>query len=69
MMKTRKCKRELAYEFDMKDIGLMHYYLGLEVWKRSDVIFLSQGKYAVEILKKSRMMECNSMAYSHGIKF
>jgi hypothetical protein len=27
-----QCKEELATEFDMKDIGLMHYYLGLEVW-------------------------------------
>ena len=26
-----QCKRELAFEFDMKDLGLMHYYLGLEV--------------------------------------
>ena len=26
------CKRDLALEFEMKDIGLMHYFLGLEVW-------------------------------------
>jgi hypothetical protein len=26
-----QCKNELASEFNMKDIGLMHYYLGLEV--------------------------------------
>jgi hypothetical protein len=26
------CKRDLASEFDMKDIGLMHCFLGLEVW-------------------------------------
>ena len=26
------CKKELAYEFNMKDRGLIHYYLGLEIW-------------------------------------
>ena len=39
-----QCKRELTSEFEMKDLGLMHYFLGLEVWQRSDEIFLSQGK-------------------------
>eukprot|EP00253_Pinus_taeda_P032273 PITA_32273 len=26
------CKKNLATEFDMKDLGQMHYFLGLEVW-------------------------------------
>ena len=26
------CKRDFASEFVMKDIGLMHIFLGLEVW-------------------------------------
>jgi hypothetical protein len=39
-----QCKRELASEFDMKDLGLMHYYLRLEVWKKHGEIFLGKGK-------------------------
>ena len=26
------CKKRLVEEFDMKDLGLMHYFLGLEMW-------------------------------------
>jgi hypothetical protein len=46
----------------MKDIGLMHYFLGLEVWQRSDEIFLSQGKYTVDILRRFGMLDCKSMS-------
>ena len=48
-------KKKLAEEFEMKDLGLMHYFLGLEVWKSSEGIFLNQGKYVVEILKRFNM--------------
>ena len=43
------CKKKLAAEFEMKDLGLMHYFLGIEVWQSPEGIFLNQGKYAVEI--------------------
>jgi hypothetical protein len=56
-----KCKKKLTAEFEMKDLGLMHYYLGLEVWQSPEKIFLNQGKYAVEILKRFDMLECKSM--------
>jgi hypothetical protein len=28
-----ECKKRLTLEFEMKDLGLMHYFLGLEVWQ------------------------------------
>ena len=46
----------------MKDLGMMHYFLGLEVWQRTDEIFLSQGKYTIEILKKFGMLNWKLMA-------
>ena len=27
------CKEYLAKEFEMKDMGLLHYFLGLEIWQ------------------------------------
>ena len=54
-------KRKLAVEFEMKDLGMMHYFLGMEVWQNADGISLGQGKYAVEILKRFRMMDCKAM--------
>jgi hypothetical protein len=50
-----ECKKTLTAKFEMKDLSMMHYFLGLEVWKRTNEIFLSQGKYTVEILKKFNM--------------
>ena len=54
-------KRRLVVEFEMKDLGMMHYFLGIEVGQSAYGIFLGQGKYAVEILKRFRMMDCKAM--------
>eukprot|EP00253_Pinus_taeda_P004400 PITA_04400 len=40
----------------------MHYLLGLEVWQQKGEIFLGQGRYATEILKRFRMQDCRPMA-------
>ena len=35
-----QCKRQLTFEFEMKDLELVHYFLGLEGWKNPGNIFL-----------------------------
>jgi hypothetical protein len=54
-------KRELSAEFEMKDLGLMHYFLGLGVWQKHGEIFLSQSKYAVDLLHRFGMLDYKSM--------
>jgi hypothetical protein len=57
-----ECKLGLASEFEMSDIGLMHYFLGLEVWQEEGHIFLGQGKYAAGILSRFQMEACKPMS-------
>ena len=59
---VESCKKDLASEFEMKDIRLMHYFLGLEVWQEQGHIFLGQGKYTVDILSRFHMGDCRSMS-------
>ena len=59
-----KTKRKIDADFEIKYLGMMHYFLGLEVWQRLSEIFLNQGKYAIEILKRFRMMDCKAMPTS-----
>jgi hypothetical protein len=56
-----ECKKRLVSEFEMKDLSLMYYFLGVEVWQSPRRIFLNQGKCMIEILKRFDMLECKPM--------
>ena len=45
----------------MKEMGLMHYFLGMEVWQKDGELFVSQGKYANEILRRFHMEKYKPM--------
>ena len=45
-------------EFEMTDLGLMKYFLGLEVTQADKGIFICQHKYATDILQRFRMDKC-----------
>ncbi|CAH9135713.1 unnamed protein product [Cuscuta epithymum] len=51
-------KSEMKKKFDMSDLGLMSYFLGLEVVQMDCGILIHQRKFATEVLKKFAMSEC-----------
>ncbi|GKV07267.1 hypothetical protein SLEP1_g19063 [Rubroshorea leprosula] len=52
-------KRSMMHEFEMTDLGLMSYFLGIEVMQREDGIFICQKRYASELLRRFHMHNCN----------
>ena len=45
-------KTAMTQEFEMTDIGLMSYYVGIEVKQLKEGIFVFQERYAKEVLEK-----------------
>lgn len=54
-------KQSRMTEFDMSDLGLMYYFLGIEVEQSLTGIFITQKKYVLEVLDRSGMKNCNSV--------
>jgi hypothetical protein len=48
-------KHHLAQEFEVKDLGHLKYFLGIEVSRGTKGIFLTQRKYVLDLLKETRM--------------
>jgi hypothetical protein len=48
-------KSNMSRAFEMTDLGLLQYCLGVEVWQTWSNIFVSQEKYAKSLLDKFRM--------------
>ncbi|XP_022881012.1 uncharacterized protein LOC111398326 [Olea europaea var. sylvestris] len=44
-------------EFSTKDLGSLNYFLGLEAHRTSSGLFLSQTKYALEILQRAHLVD------------
>jgi histone deacetylase 1/2 len=59
---TEGLLRSLAQDFALKDLGELHYFLGIEVNKVPDGIILSQDKYASDLLKKVNMSDCKPVS-------
>ena len=69
--KIEKLQRYLAKEFEMKDLGIVKYFLGSEVSRSKQGLFLSQWKYTLDLLIETSNSACELMdtpiKINHGL--
>ncbi|KAJ9553092.1 hypothetical protein OSB04_017137 [Centaurea solstitialis] len=53
-----KIKTNLFTEFEMKDLGRLKYFLGIEVLRSKQGIFICQKKYILDLLAETGMIDC-----------
>ena len=65
-------KENLFKEFEMKDMGALKYFLGIEVLRSKHGIFLRQKKYVLDMLAETGLLDCKSAEIptvpNHGLK-
>jgi histone deacetylase 1/2 len=59
---TSSLLHSLGQEFALKDLGELHYFLGIEVNKLFDGILLTQDKYVSDLLKRVNMSDCKPVS-------
>ena len=58
MQEIESLKKQLRAEFEVKDLGTMRYFLGMEVAHSKKGLFISQRKYTLDLLKETGMLGC-----------
>nr|GEX17878.1 ribonuclease H-like domain, reverse transcriptase, RNA-dependent DNA polymerase [Tanacetum cinerariifolium] len=54
-----KFKAQMEEKFKMSDLGLLAYYLGIDVTQTNGDISIKQSAYTRKILKEAGMLDCN----------
>ena len=58
----REFKEEMMQTFEMTDLGLMHYFLDIEINQNEDGIFISQKKYIENLLRRFKLSYYKAVA-------
>ncbi|XP_057548093.1 uncharacterized mitochondrial protein AtMg00810-like [Amaranthus tricolor] len=60
----KELNRKLFMEFEMKDLGNLKYFLGIEVFRSKKGIFINQKKYVLDLLAEVGMLDCKPVETS-----
>lgn len=60
--KVRELIQALQTDFALKDLGELHFFLGIKVTRSQTGAVLSQSKYASELLSRVGMQDCKPVA-------
>ena len=52
----QELKDFLSQQFEMKDLGHLSYFLGLEITYFTDGLYITQAKYTFELLSRARLI-------------
>jgi hypothetical protein len=57
-IEMERLKRNLAADFEIKDLGPLKYFLGMEIARSKKGIVVSQRKYVLDLLQETGMSGC-----------
>jgi histone deacetylase 1/2 len=52
--------RSLGADFAVKDLGKLHYFLGVEVAPHANGLVMTQKKYSLDLLQQAGMLKCKT---------
>lgn len=64
IIQIQNLKAMLASNFNMKDLGALRYFMGIEIDQTSSGIFMSQEKYTQDLLKEYGMLDAKHIYWS-----
>jgi len=62
-VEVKRLKENLSKEFEVKDLGQLRYFLGIEVARSQKGILLTQRKYVLDLLNETGMLGCRPASY------
>jgi len=57
-----RLKENLSKEFEVKDLGQLRYFLGIEIARNPKGLVLSQRKYVLDLLSETGMLGCRPVS-------